>query len=309
MSAPISRSWAAGVAFLLLACGTARGQANASSVLAKDTDAIVANCRKIIVLMNGAGALDPGVKERASTAGKILFQQNQERLAALEEQITQALADGRTAPAEEFLERVENHPDYRDADKLVFRDLLDGLAAAKETAANAKLQGRIRDDLAALEQIQALYQKEIGEILGNLQTRGMVVHREAWERYVSFLQQKYTREKILKDLEGALPPAETRGGGKKKLASGEVFGTDLPPKTLVLTFDDGPHPRYTDQILEIPKKYGLKAVFFQGPQPWPGNHGCQRQAHRDGRGQHAHPRAGIDAGKSQLQPPGAAENG
>jgi len=262
MRAPISRSWAACGALLLLACGTARGQAGANSALAKDSDEIVANYRKIIVLMNGAGALDPGVRERASTAGKILFQQNQERLTALEEQITQALADGRTAPAEEFLERVESHPDYRDADKLVFRDLLDGLAVAKETAANAKLQGRIRDDLAALEQIQALYQKEIGEILGNLQTRGMVVHREAWERYVSFLQQKYTREKILKEMEGALPPAETRSGGKKKPASGEVFGTDLPPKTLVLTFDDGPHPRYTDQILEILKKYGLKAVFF-----------------------------------------------
>ena len=264
MRAPLSRSWAACVALLLLAGGPARGQAKASSALAKDTDEIVANYRKIIVLMNGAGALDPGVRERVSTAGKILFQQNQERLAALEEQITQSLAGGRTAPAEEFLSRVENYPEYRDADKLAFRDTLEGLAAAKETAANAKLLARIRDDLAALEQIQTLYQKEIGEILGNLQTRGMVVHREAWERYVSFLQQKYSREKILKGLEGTLPPAETRGGGaKKKTSNGEVFGTDLPPKTLVLTFDDGPHPRYTDQILEILKKYGLKAVFFE----------------------------------------------
>jgi len=47
------------VALLLLACGTARGQAGANSALAKDSDEIVANYRKIIVLMNGAGALDP----------------------------------------------------------------------------------------------------------------------------------------------------------------------------------------------------------------------------------------------------------
>jgi peptidoglycan/xylan/chitin deacetylase (PgdA/CDA1 family)/Tfp pilus assembly protein PilF len=252
------------VALLLLVCGTAGAQASAKSTIAKDADEIVTNYRKIIVLMNGAGALDPGVRERASTAGKVLFQKNQEQLEKLEAQLTQALASGQTAPTEELLSRVENYAEYRDADKLVFRDMLEGLAAAPETAANAKLQGRIRDDLAALAQIQAIYQKEIGEILGNLQTRGMVVHREAWERYVSYLQQKYTREKILKEMEGALPPAETRGGGaKKKPASGEVFGTDLPPKTLVLTFDDGPHPRYTDQILEILKKYGLKAVFFQ----------------------------------------------
>ena len=259
-----TKPWAVCVALLLLACVPARGQAGASSGIAKDSDAIVANYRKIIVLMNGAGALDPGVKERAATAGRVLFEQNQERLTALEALITKALADGQTAPTEEFLGRVENYAEYRDADKLAFRDLLEGLAAAPETAANAKLQGRIRDDLAALEKIQALYQKEIGEILGNLQTRGMVVHREAWERYVSFLQQKYTREKILKEIEGSLPPAESRGGGtKKKTSNGEVFGTDLPPKTLVLTFDDGPHPRYTDQILEILKRYGLKAVFFQ----------------------------------------------
>jgi tetratricopeptide (TPR) repeat protein len=37
----------------------ARGQANAASALAKDTDKIVAHFRKAIVLINGAGALDP----------------------------------------------------------------------------------------------------------------------------------------------------------------------------------------------------------------------------------------------------------
>lgn len=29
-----------------------------------------------------------------------------------------------------------------------------------------------------------------------------------------------------------------------------------------LTFDDGPHPRYTPQILEILEEYGIKATFF-----------------------------------------------
>ncbi len=258
------RCWAACFALLLLAGMPTNGRVGANSTIAVSSDEIVANYRKIIVLMNGAGALDPGVKERAATAGRVLFEQNLERLTALEALLTKALADGQSSAVEEFLSRLETYAEYRDADKLAFRDLLEGLAAAPETAANAKLQGRIRDDLAALAQIQALYQKEIGEIQGNLQTRGMVVHREAWEKYVSFLKQKYTREKILKEIEGSLPQAESRGGGaKKKTSNGELFGTDLPPKTLVLTFDDGPHPRYTDQILEILKKYGLKAVFFQ----------------------------------------------
>ena len=31
---------------------------------------------------------------------------------------------------------------------------------------------------------------------------------------------------------------------------------------IALTFDDGPHPRYTYEILNILKKYGIKATFF-----------------------------------------------
>ena len=31
---------------------------------------------------------------------------------------------------------------------------------------------------------------------------------------------------------------------------------------IALTFDDGPHPRYTEQILDILDEYGIKATFF-----------------------------------------------
>ena len=33
-------------------------------------------------------------------------------------------------------------------------------------------------------------------------------------------------------------------------------------KKIALTFDDGPHPRYTEKILSILKKYNIKATFF-----------------------------------------------
>jgi peptidoglycan/xylan/chitin deacetylase (PgdA/CDA1 family) len=33
--------------------------------------------------------------------------------------------------------------------------------------------------------------------------------------------------------------------------------------TVYLTFDDGPHPTYTPQVLSILRKYGVKAVFFE----------------------------------------------
>ncbi len=33
-------------------------------------------------------------------------------------------------------------------------------------------------------------------------------------------------------------------------------------KKIALTFDDGPHPQYTEQILSILREYGVKATFF-----------------------------------------------
>lgn len=36
----------------------------------------------------------------------------------------------------------------------------------------------------------------------------------------------------------------------------------VPPKRIALTFDDGPHVKYTAEILSILKEYGIKATFF-----------------------------------------------
>jgi len=40
------------------------------------------------------------------------------------------------------------------------------------------------------------------------------------------------------------------------------MSTTTGRKTVALTFDDGPNPPYTDQILDILKKEGIKATFF-----------------------------------------------
>jgi len=223
----------------------------------------VAAYRKVIVLMDDASALDEGNRERVHTAAWILFEKNRDRLEKLEEDLRTEMTQKDSPLVAAFLTRLESNSELRDADKLAFRDVLDGLASVPPQALpSGPLRKRISDDVAALEQIQTLYQKEISQISSGLQTRGMVVHREAWEHYVAFLKTKYNREEILRETASQLPPAESRGGAapKSKL---EIFGTELPMKTVALTFDDGPHPRYTDQVLEILKKYGLHAVFFE----------------------------------------------
>jgi len=41
-----------------------------------------------------------------------------------------------------------------------------------------------------------------------------------------------------------------------------VWNVKTSKKVMALTFDDGPHPQYTGQILDILKKYNAKATFF-----------------------------------------------
>jgi peptidoglycan/xylan/chitin deacetylase (PgdA/CDA1 family)/uncharacterized caspase-like protein len=91
----------------------------------------------------------------------------------------------------------------------------------------------------------------------------MNVRREAWERYVAYLHTKYKREDILKSYEarvGRINVSVKQGHQDNEL---ETYGSKLPAKTFLLTFDDGPHPRYTDRILDVLKKYQVKSVFFE----------------------------------------------
>jgi len=46
-------------------------------------------------------------------------------------------------------------------------------------------------------------------------------------------------------------------------ADGEAFSKlETDKKLIALTFDDGPHPVYTDEILKILDEYNVKATFF-----------------------------------------------
>lgn len=47
----------------------------------------------------------------------------------------------------------------------------------------------------------------------------------------------------------------------KKLA-GTVVGVSTDRPVIALTFDDGPHPRFTSDLLDILKKYNARATFF-----------------------------------------------
>jgi cellulose synthase/poly-beta-1,6-N-acetylglucosamine synthase-like glycosyltransferase/peptidoglycan/xylan/chitin deacetylase (PgdA/CDA1 family) len=58
-------------------------------------------------------------------------------------------------------------------------------------------------------------------------------------------------------------PAEVRDGGPIFATSGgKVSSHAMPARTIALTFDDGPDPRWTPKILDMLSKHQVKATFF-----------------------------------------------
>ena len=125
-----------------------------------DLRPIVENYRKIIVLVEDETRLEPADQQRAEVVGRILYHENQRRLTDLADELTAGLTASPPAVARlaSFLDVVEEHPELRDAAKLVFRDTL---AEVAETLRAAPATGtgvttRVAEDQAALDEIQAL---------------------------------------------------------------------------------------------------------------------------------------------------------
>ncbi|MCI0517642.1 MAG: polysaccharide deacetylase family protein [Woeseiaceae bacterium] len=236
---------------------------------------IVARYRKIIVLAQGPEDQTDPEQERVSAVGRIIYHEqlrlHEDLFGMLRSDLLRTGIENNPQQAsavDGFLDRLERDPDLWDADKLAFRDLLLDLHAALDNLVAApdrlqELKNRIAEDQKGLDQIQALYSKEIERVMSRIRLRGIPVCRESWDKYVVFLQERYRRDDILNeyDRDRTLVPA-SRGPGPT-LGRDEINGSGLPSKTVVMTFDDGPHHRYTDQILALLQKYGANAVFFQ----------------------------------------------
>ena len=266
---------------LTVFAGLYRAQANAVQAttpesLKSSLNKVVENYRKIIILLDDESSLSDEERSRCIEVGRKIDQEKQHVL----DDLTEALiTDLRRAAAVRFREKPANVDAFvayfsgpanlRDVDRLAFIDLADELLAVvieveravglEKSTTHTALQ-KINDDLKS---IQNTYQKEVSRVFSNLGTRGKAPKREKWTDYVNFLKQLFNRERVLNEYGRAkADPQDEAVRGARHDSKTEIFGYDLPPKSIVLTFDDGPHPRYTDQILAILKKYNAKAFFF-----------------------------------------------
>ena len=114
--------------------------------------------------------------------------------------------------------------------------------------------------------IRNRYDGEIKKLLAYLPTRGLEDKREAWDAYVAFARAYKPKEAILEDFKSelaALAQGMRAGGGMAwKDDAQQIIGRKFPEKSLLLTFDDGPSKKHTPAILEVLRRYGIKAVFF-----------------------------------------------
>ena len=242
---------------------------------------ILAAHRQLIVLFADEQRLSDAERDAANQVGQAIFHDTRRQVDELENTFA-AMAvptnNGRFDAFGKLLDYVESDPDLFDADRLAFREMLNSLqgVVAKDGALAAiKVHKRIGEDLDALVEIERNYEKEIRQVFGRFESRAIEQKRERWDDYVAKLRKIYNREQILKDYGTVVPYVEekdeansgtpevgTRGLTKKE-ETGDIFGRALPAKTLVLTFDDGPHNTYTKEIISILKQYNAPAIFFE----------------------------------------------
>src|SRR5438874_760076 len=125
--------------------------------------------RKIIVLMDGAEALDDAARARCIAAGRQLFWHKKTALDAL-----QARLAGSAAGVRQLNDYLTSDRGLHDADKLAFLDLVDELGPAPALRA-------LHDNL---QSIQLAYREEVTRIFSQFATRGAGGGREKWESYV-----------------------------------------------------------------------------------------------------------------------------
>lgn len=223
------------------------------------------NHRKIIVLLADEQQLSAATRENASRIGQALFHENlerRERIDALFADLLARTGPDRFAAIASRLDYIESAPDLYDADRLAFREVVRDLQTriGKDASLPAiKLHQRLGEDLDAMAEIERAYSSEITPIFGRFDgTRAIALKREKWQDYVARLRQLHDRDKLLRD-HGVIDPYPMSMEDSDR----EVFGRDLPAKTVVLTFDDGPHREYTEEIVAILKRYDVPATFFQ----------------------------------------------
>jgi peptidoglycan/xylan/chitin deacetylase (PgdA/CDA1 family)/tetratricopeptide (TPR) repeat protein len=219
-------------------------------------DTITTDYRRILLLMDGAESLDAATRSRCRTAGRRIFWDEQQTIRELAAELTRAPQKiGQVVRYVDPALTVPGTAHLRDADRLAFLDLFEELASNTQS-------NDVRAVLDDLHSIQNSYREEVSRIFSQFATRGANGKREKWDSYIAWLHTLDSRDRILSQFNDDVTD-ESETGTRGKAYPNEISGIDFAPKTVALTFDDGPHPKYTEEVAALLRKYGIRAGFFE----------------------------------------------
>lgn len=218
--------------------------------------------RKIIFLMD-SNSSNAVARERDVFIARNFYVAKREQLEVMEEAVFSDPAKGRAIV--EQLNQFSQSKSSRAADALAFIDLVDTILYQHNE--NPFLKITQLQFLKRLEKqlsiIQQSYSKNLAEITAKMQVRGFEL--EPWKNYIDFINTRYDRDDIHRQfnkVESELAEPATRGAESKKDAKKLIWGFGVPKKTVVLTFDDGPHYRNTGKVLDTLKEHNVNGYFF-----------------------------------------------
>ena len=218
--------------------------------------------RQLIVLFADEANLKGAELERALAVGHRLHHERRELVHQLNVALTQLAAQppGQRDPTiSALLDWIEANPELLELDQLAFRDSLRVLQKPLRqdtTPSGVLLNRRVDRNLAETDRVEALVETEYRRAFGESGAKVPGQRRAQWETYVAELQRRIPLDALLK---GAAIPSPAAG----LPGSGEINGTELPGKVLILSFDDGPHRVYTQELATLLEKEHVPALFFE----------------------------------------------
>ncbi len=80
----------------------------------------------------------------------------------------------------------------------------------------------------------------------------------------TYVNAEFKSDHVIEEVgdQNAVPPQIHKGGPIINTTGGQQNSIRLPPKTIALTFDDGPDPKWTPKVLQILRQYGAHGTFF-----------------------------------------------
>lgn len=165
-----------------------------------------------------------------------------------------------------FLDATDAKGGFEEGDLLTFddlaRELLESLASIEDEDLNA-LEARVQGLVERIDAVRSALDAEAVAAESFPPGAKGAPGRPRWQSYLESIREAAPIEPEGDARSGSKGIAPEASPGAAKAANSPVTGRALPPKTFVLTFDDGPHGTRTDAILAILQQAKAPACFFQ----------------------------------------------